>query len=250
MRLHNQDLVSEYGVLRTFKKNEIQKSDMLLFDESHNEFCTVSGIRKRRLYSRWKEAVEKYGLTYVRSRKEFKTQLREAHTIVMAEPHSYCTLKETLSLIDFVLNGRSLILIGNHHNLQRYYSYGCNEILNVISVPFGIRFNTDEIFFHRENVLENFAEHPICQGVKNIHYWRGCSLTVLRHTRKSLMQEIAVGSRHDTSDVYRKAPVAAAVYEGKGKIFCLGDSSVWSDPREPVEDDNFLFAENVIKWAL
>jgi hypothetical protein len=52
------------------------------------------------------------------------------------------------------------------------------------------------------------------------------------------------------SEVYRKAPVAAAVYQGKGKLFCLGDSSVWADPREPVKDDNFQFAENVVKWAV
>ena len=223
---------------------------MLLFDESHNEFCSVSGTRKRRLYSLWSETVEKYGLTYVRSRREFKKKLNEVKAIVIAEPHSYFTLKETLSLFDFILDGGSLILIGNHHNSSRYYSYGCNEILNVVSKPFGVRFNTDEIFFYRGNVVETFAEHPICEGVHLLHYWRGCSLTVLRHTKKSLVTEIAVGSRHDTSEVYRKAPVAAAVYEGKGKIFCLGDSSVWADSKEPLEDDNFIFAENVVKWAL
>lgn len=223
---------------------------MILFDESHNEFCTVSGIRKRRLCSLWKTRIEKYGLTSTRSRKEFKNAVKECKAIVIAEPHSYFTLEETLSLFDFVLAGNSLILVGNHHNSPRYYSYGCNEILNVISKPFGIRFNMDGIVFYRGNTIENFAEHPVCKGVKLIHFWRGCSLTMLRHTKQSKLQEIAVGSRHDTSEVYRKAPVAAAIYEGKGKIFCLGDSSVWADPREPLKDDNFLFAENVVKWAL
>lgn len=223
---------------------------MILFDESHNEFCTVSGIRKRRLYSLWREHIEPYGLTYTRSRKEFRKLLKECNVIVIVEPHSYFTLKETLSLFDFVLAGNSLILVGNHHNSPRYYSYGCNEILNVISKPFGIRFNMDEIRFYRGNIIENLAEHPVCRKVNLIHYWRGCSLSLLRHTKKSNVSEIAVGTRHDTSEVYRKAPVAAAVYEEKGRIFCLGDSSVWSDPREPLKDDNFLFAENVAKWAL
>ena len=223
---------------------------MILFDESHNEFCTISGIKKRRSCSLWRERIEKYGLVSARSRKEFKSSIEEVKTIVVAEPHSYFTLKETLSLFDFVLKGRSLILIGNHHNSPRYYSYGCNEILNVISKPFGIRFNADEITFYRGNTIENFAEHPVCNGVTLIHYWRGCSLTVLRHQKRSSIQEIAFGSRHDTSEVYRKAPTAAAVYEGEGRVFCLGDSSVWIDPKEPLEDDNFLFAENVVKWAV
>jgi hypothetical protein len=223
---------------------------MLLFDESHNEFCTISGVKKRRSYSLWKDRVEKYGLIAARSRKEFRDNLKSVKAVVFAEPHSYFTLKETLSLFDFVLNGGSLILIGNHHNSARYYSYGCNEVLNVISKPFGIRFNTDEIIFYRENAIESFAEHPICRNVSFIRYWKGCSLTLLKHTKKHFLQEIAVGSRHDVSEVYRKAPVAAAVYQGKGKLFCLGDSSVWADPREPVKDDNFQFAENVVKWAV
>lgn len=222
---------------------------MLLFDESHKEFCTISGARKRRSYTTWKERMEKYGLIAARSRKEFKKYMRDATGIVVAEPHSYFTLKETLSLFDFVSEGNSLILIGNHHNSPRYYSYGCNEVLNIISSPFGIRFNEDEILFYKGNTIKDFAEHPICKKVTLIHYWRGCSLTLLRHARSAVC-EIAVGSRHDVSEVYRKAPVAAAVYQGRGKIFCLGDSSVWADPREPIKDDNFRFAENVVKWAL
>jgi hypothetical protein len=222
---------------------------MLLFDESHNEFCTISGATKRRSYQTWKERIEKYGVTFARSRKEFRTAMKDAAAIVIAEPHSYFTLRETVSLFDFVFEGNSLILIGNHHNSQRYYSYGCNEILNAVSAPFGIRFNDDEIVFYKKNVLENFAEHPLCKRVASVHYWRGCSLTLLKHGR-SAVQEIAVGSRHDMSEIYRKAPVAAAVYEGKGKLFCIGDSSVWADHREPVDDDNFKLAENVVKWAV
>ena len=222
---------------------------MILFDESHNEFCTISGEKKRRLYSTWKERIDPYGLIAVRSRKEFCVSIEEAKIIVFAEPHSYFTLKETLALFNFVLQGGSLIFIGNHHNSPRYYSYGCNEILNVISKPFGIRFNNDEVFFSGENVIERFAEHPICDGLTFLHYWRGCSLTLLRIT-DSRAQTVAFGSRHDMSEVYRKAPVIAAVYEGEGKLFCLGDSSVWADSQESLEDDNFVFAENVVKWAL
>lgn len=222
---------------------------MILFDESHNEFCTISGIKRRRTYTTWKERIEHHGLTHVRSRKAFNKQLEEAQVIVFAEPHSYFSLEETRALFDFVLQGKSLIFIGNHHNTPRYYSYGCNEILNVVSNPFGIRFNTDEVVFSQGNAITTFADHPVCKNMHLLHYWRGCSLTLLR-LRKSRTTEIAFGSRHDASEVYRKAPVVAAVYEGEGKIFCLGDSSVWADSREPLEDDNFLFAENVIQWAL
>ena len=49
---------------------------MLLFDESHNEFCTISGVKKRRPYSLWKDRVEKYGLIAARSRKEFRDNLK------------------------------------------------------------------------------------------------------------------------------------------------------------------------------
>jgi hypothetical protein len=223
---------------------------MILFDESHNEFCSISGIKKRRSYSLWKEQIDPYGLIYARSRKEFYESVQEVRTIVFAEPHSYLTLKEIQALFDFVVKGGSLILIGNHHNTPRYYSYGCNEILNVMSKPFGIRFNADEVSFYEDNTIQRFADHPLCGGMTILHYWRGCSLSLLRRKNRYTAQAIAFGSRHDTSEVYRKTPVVAAVHDKKGKIFCLGDSSVWADPFEPMNDDNLLFAENVAKWAL
>ncbi len=223
---------------------------MILFDESHNEFCTISRIKKRRSYTVWKNQVEQYGVISAKSRKEFVTRIDEVKIIVFAEPHSYFTLEETMALFDFMVRGGSLILIGNHHNTPRYYSYGCNEVLNVISKPFGIRFNTDEVVFYEGNIIKKFADHPVCKGVHLLHYWRGCSLTLLRQKRKYTAKKIAFGSRHDASEVYPKKPVVAAAYAGKGNLFCLGDSSVWSDPYEYTEDDNFLFAENVITWAL
>ncbi len=73
---------------------------------------------------------------------------------------------------------------------------------------------------------------------------------MLRQNKRYIAKEIAEGSRHDHSEDYPKRPVVAAAYEKKGKIFCLGDSSVWSDPEEELKDDNLLFAENVIKWAI
>lgn len=222
---------------------------MIVFDESHNEFCTISGTKKRKPYSLWREQIQKYGLVYTHSRKEFQKITEEAKVIVIAEPHSYFTLEETFTLFDFVFRGCSLILIGNHHNNPRYFSYGCNEILNVFSKPFGIKFNTDEVTFYEDNVIERFEDHPLCKGIIRLHYWKGCSLTLLRQKKGTTAQGIAFGSKNDTSEVYRKSPVVAAV-SGEGKIFCLGDSSVWADPKEELHDDNLLFADNVVKWAL
>lgn len=225
---------------------------MILFDESHSEFCTISQVKKKRSYSVWKESVN-HEVTPLTSRKEFLTRLSQAQVMVIAEPHSYFALDETLALIDFVCKGGSLLLIGNHHNTPRYYSYGCNEILNVISSPFGMRFNDDGVVFSEENegnVIQKFGEHVVCKGVELLHYWRGCSITLLRQRRKYIAEAVASGSRHDLSEVYRKEPVVAALYEKNGKVFCLGDSSAWSDPDEEVEDDNFVFAKNVMEWAL
>lgn len=225
---------------------------MILFDESHNEFCTISGATKKRPYTQWKEHMKKYGVTHVQSRKKFLQVLPDVKTVVFAEPHSYFTLKELRALLDFVLSGNSLILIGNHDNLARYYSYGCNEVLNMIANPFGMRFNADEVYFPEEekNVIHKFYDHAVSQGVEVVHYWRGCSISLLRNHTRYIAKEIAEGSRHDHSDKYPKRPLMAAVYEKKGKLFCLGDSSVWSDPEEELEDDNLLFAENVITWAV
>jgi hypothetical protein len=221
---------------------------MILFDESHNEFCGIEGLRKRRSYLLWKERMEPFGITAVSSRKAFLQEMKTYDILVIAEPHTYFNLTETQALFDYVLQGGSLVLIGNHHNTKRYYSYGCNEILNVFSKPFGIRFNDDEIRFFEDNILDHFADHPICEGITHIHFWRGCSLTLLR--QGTVVRGVAYGSRHDRSEIYKKRPIAAALYEGEGKIFCLGDSSVWADPKKTFEDDNFTLAENVITWAL
>lgn len=222
---------------------------MILFDESHSEFCTISEVRKKRSYLAWKESVN-HEVVPLLSRKEFITRLSQAKVMVVAEPHSYFVLDETLALIDFVMKGGSLLLIGNHHNTSRYYSYGCNEILNVISSPFGMRFNDDGVVFYGENVIQKFGDHPVCADVELLHYWRGCSITLLRQKRKYVAEGVAFGSRHDVSEVYRKEPIVAALYEKKGKVFCLGDSSAWSDPDTEVEDDNFMFAQNVMEWVL
>ena len=221
---------------------------MILFDESHNEFCGIKGFGKRRSYLLWKDRVESFGIKAIKSRKKFLQAVSEHEVIVIAEPHTYFNLEETLVLFDYVLQGGSLVLIGNHHNTQRYYSYGCNEILNVFSKPFGLRFNTDEIRLFEGNTMDHFSDHPVSRGVEIIHYWRGCSLTLLRQGTD--VRGIVYGSRHDSSEVYKKRPIAAALYEGKGKIFCLGDSSVWADPKKQVEDNNLTLAENVIQWAV
>ncbi|MGC1121571.1 MAG: hypothetical protein WBA22_10810 [Candidatus Methanofastidiosia archaeon] len=222
---------------------------MILFDESHSEFCTISEVKKKRPYSVWERSIN-HEITPLISRKEFVARLSQARVMVIAEPHSYFALDETRALIDFVCEGGSLILIGNHHNTPRYYSYGCNEILNVISSPFGMRFNDDGVVFNEEHVIQKFGEHLVCKGVELLHYWRGCSITLLRQKRRYAAEGVAFGSRHDVSEVYRKEPVVAALYEKKGKVFCLGDSSAWSDPDEEIEDDNFVFAGNVMEWAL
>jgi len=213
---------------------------MILFDESHEEFCTVSGRKKRKPYTVWAEEVG--DVEPCIQREGFLSLLGKSDALVIAEPHVYFSRKEVLGIIDFVENGGGLILIGNHSNTTRYYTYGCNEILNPLSTLFGMRFNFDEVLFSSENVVDEFVAHSIFEGISSVYYWRGCSLSLVRND-EAMLCAFACNGR---SQIFSSKPAVACMNEKR--VFALGDSSVWSNPRD-FAGDNFKLARNVASWC-
>ncbi|MFQ6089632.1 MAG: hypothetical protein ACE5K0_12135 [Candidatus Methanofastidiosia archaeon] len=222
---------------------------MILFDETHDEFLTITGEKKRRGMFFWRRFLKNFEIEPLTSKHDFLEKLRKCNVLILAEPHSYFRSLEILELINFVKSGGNLILIGNHHNVKRYFAYGCNEVLNQLSTSFGVRFNYDEVYFQRENAVDRF-KHEIFKGIEKIQYFRGCSLSVIKFGKRTLAKPVAF-VRKGESEFYRRNSVVACIFEDKGRIFAIGDSSVWADPKDELYlKDNFELCKNVLNWML
>jgi len=214
---------------------------MILFDESHEQFCTVSGKKKRKPYT---QLAEKAGnMQPCLHRDDFLRLLPKSDTLVLAEPHVYFSRREIEGILGFVEKGGGLLLIGNHSNTPRYYTFGCNEVLNPIATLFGMRFNDDEIFFNGANTIQDFIPHKIFEGISSVFFWRGCSLSLTKNEDAC----IAAFARMGHSRVYSARPAVMCL--GGNKVFGVGDSSVWSNPRAGLEGDGLHLGYNVLRWC-
>ena len=214
---------------------------MILFDESHEEFCSVSGKKKRKQYTIFAEKVG--SVSPCSEREIFLSLLEKAEALVLAEPHAHFSRREVTGILNFVENGGGLVLIGNHSNTARYYAYGCNEVLNPLSIPFGMKFNDDEVIFSDTNIIQEFISHRIFSGISSISYWRGCSVSLTKNEEATL----CAFAREAHSHIYPARPAVMCLSEKK--VFAIGDSSVWSNPRDVFVRDNLTLAVNVLRWC-
>lgn len=167
------------------------------------------------------------------------------------------TLSEAVALEQYIRDGGAALLMGD----DPYWDLWTNEYLNVLSAPFGISFNDDQLLdptdydpnvtrveddAERHIVFHNLAKHLTTTGVNRIWAHGTCSLV----SRNPRAVTIVAGDNDTYSDRYpgyspgSYPPAVIALEHGSGRvIFSGGAISYGADVY-----DNSTFIWNILKW--
>ncbi|MEW5760161.1 MAG: DUF4350 domain-containing protein [Candidatus Thermoplasmatota archaeon] len=175
---------------------------------------------------------------------------------------------EIKAIFGFLENGGGLLLASEWGNI-----YGSAEILNKISLRFGIKFNKDRIVDRRDAYersmklmgetigyekapqfakIRTFSKHPITNGIMEIMHISGCSLDGKEENviaRSDLMSfgDVNGNAELDTDEKVCSFPTAIAAVVGNGRAVCIGDTSIATN--EYIEmKDNKKFMLNIFSW--
>lgn len=153
------------------------------------------------------------------------------------------------------------------------------EILNSLVEDFGIKFNKDRIIdpinAYSESELKgegsgpgsliggkvvefikikDFSKHPVVEGIKELAYYSGCSLTTsqtnfLAKSKFVSFSDLDGDKKWSEGEKIGAATAAAYSEFGQGRIMAVGDTSLFTD-KYITFGDNEKFLVNTIKWLL
>lgn len=251
-----------------FNRQDYSSDDSMpkvLFDESHEE-VSIDDERGYGLSS-FSLALRDEAFEVDVAKDMLLNKLNDANVLIIPFPKKKFQNNEIIEIIRFVEKGRGLLLSGEHGNL-----YGNADILNEISQRFQITFDkdrlTDVLDSYKELIelmseivgsqeilqfvkVKRFAEHPATTNIKEIHHYAGCSLKcpeeqALAWSTATAFSDKDIDRKHSPfEDVGHLTTVAFSEY--KGRIVCIGDTSLLSN-RFCDEADNKAFGINIIKY--
>lgn len=156
---------------------------------------------------------------------------------VVDEPNVLFTAAEKTAMMQFVQNGGSLFIIGNHSGSDRNNDgYDAPAIWNnffssngVASNPFGFNFDLNNLVESSTNI-STVSGNPILSGsqgsVTSINYTNGASMTMNPTANSSVTGLIwRNGYTRNNSNVL----CLSATYGNGGKVVAIGDSSPADD---------------------
>ncbi|MCK4347292.1 MAG: PKD domain-containing protein, partial [Thermoplasmatales archaeon] len=180
--------------------------------------------------------------------------------LVVAIPDKEISETEINAVLDFVVDGGGLLLLGE--------SDGVIGSMNDLSENFGIVFNEDtfkdpsncDVWVYSPNeewtVLHTWVEHKITKGIESVKYWTrypfcgccGCTLSL-----SGSASALGLGDDDSYSEIYEKGthPPALAVSSSEGgKIVAYGSYGSWkkSDFGGISQSDNKQLALNVFHY--
>ena len=188
--------------------------------------------------------------------------------IIIPFPKNQFNEDEMASLLSHLENGKSILLLAEWGDL-----FGHVDFLNELTTPYGIEIQKDRVTDLEEHVtqkvelagvvlgeqsiphfvrVQNFADHPITQGISELIYFSGCSLRVsegaiaLASTSASSFGDIDLDSTLDEDEIQGQLPIAA-VSELNGRLVVVGDSNIAANGYIE-QGDNLLFVQQVIEW--
>ena len=188
--------------------------------------------------------------------------------IIIPFPKNQFNEEEMASLQSHLENGKSILLLAEWGDL-----FGHVDFLNKLTTPCGIEIQKDRVTDHEEHVtqkvelagvvlgeesiphfvrVQNFADHPITQGISELIYFSGCSLRVsegasaLASTSASSFGDIDLDSTLDDDEIQGELPIAA-VSEMSGRLIVVGDSNIAANGYIE-QGDNLLFVKKAIEW--
>ena len=131
---------------------------------------------------------------------------------------------------------------------------GRNSNLGELSVQFGIAFESDQVLDEINNMgVENMPiitadhfipPHPITNGIDEICYRAGCSLTVLGGA-------ISIVSSNETSDPF-SSPLICTAEPENGRVTAIGSYEIFRDETRGgfQNDDHIQLALNIFNWLV
>jgi hypothetical protein len=188
--------------------------------------------------------------------------------IIIPFPKNQFNEDEMAALQSHLENGKSILLLAEWGDL-----FGHVDFLNKLTTPCGIEIQKDRVTDHEEHVtqkvelagvvlgeksiphfvrVQNFADHPITQGISELIYFSGCSLRVsegaiaLASTSASSFGDIDLDSTLDDDEIQGELPIAA-LSEMSGRLVVVGDSNIAANGYIE-QGDNLLFVQQTIEW--
>ncbi len=188
--------------------------------------------------------------------------------VVLPFPKEEFKVDETMSLQNHLRSGKSVLLLAEWGDL-----FGHVEILNQLTSPFGITINKDRVTDHEQHLtqkvelggvvlgeqsmphyvkIRNFTKHQVTEGIRELHYFSGCSLGVskpavaLAMTSGSSFGDIDLDSELSEGEEQGALCIAAAS-EMNGRLLVVGDSNVAANGYIDAAD-NLRFVVQAISW--
>ncbi|MFC2108760.1 DUF4350 domain-containing protein [Candidatus Bipolaricaulota bacterium] len=232
---------------------------IVLFDEAHDEFNTISEARASiisrdhpewYLFGRLAESLSndyvlKRGLT------PFDSAFLEGFDVlIIATPRAPFTAQELDALVQFVESGGGLLVVQDANPPVRD---GSNQIAEL----FGLHFRQGVLRSeHGDWDAESFrvdvvkSAHPIVQGSDEFQMNWGCSIVdtpdcdVLLQSKGDTWQDSNGNQRADTDEPVGPLPVAVAKEVGEGRVVLIADNAF----HDNIWDSNRVFFLRALRW--
>jgi hypothetical protein len=191
-----------------------------------------------------------------------KDLLAETSILVVTNLNVSFTQEEQSIIWDYVKNGGSLLVLGDHTNVG-----GMQHPLNELLQPVGISFRFDAALPLDETfkwlTCANLFYHPITiplTGIDELQYGVGASLNITTSAYPIIIGTYALSDQGNQSSAdiaylgdysYQKGEqlgdviLVAAAYYGQGKVLVFGDTSPFQNPALPF---SYPFLQSTFSW--
>lgn len=202
------------------------------------------------------------GLTY--------DKLKKYDLFIIGVPHLGPSLDsdEITDLVKYVEDGGSLLIINDGGG-----DYENKNNLSELTNNFGIRFNSDRLYddknFIKRNshpIIQDFKSHFITRDVSQFIHSNGCTLiedksiendnidiNIIAYSSKNTSWHSYFNGDEWQDEVKQQLPIIAAVHYYLGKVFVIGNLSIFSSLSKSYgirSTENFKLISNVISWLL
>jgi hypothetical protein len=247
-----------FSKIERYSKTKIR----VLFDESHSESWTISGDEARKVnpvdvqncsYERLAEVIVQSDCLVQRLTKPpiDYDKLRNFDILVIAHPadRKVCRTvggepvfqeSEIETISRWVSDGHCLFII-NEYEVDKWGS-NINDLCRI----FGLAFNNDTVYdqIHFEvqptwPKIHSFKPHTITQGLKEIIYYVGCSISVVQPGEGIIFS--------DSDSIPPNQPILAVSQYGQGRVVVIGDSDLFDGGRINKEE-HIVLVRNIINW--
>lgn len=222
----------------------------VLIDESHSDwewagepFDTTSfGIRAEYNYYCFARYLGEFFEMSVAADSVTPERLGDCDVLIVKTPTEAYGAGEIDAIVEFVNQGGSLFLIGDHTNL-----FGMTTHLNAIGERFGLRFRSDDTFDlatggFSSHVPMGFWTHPAMRGVRGFRFLTSCTIEGGPGI-EPIMLGVGLGSEdcdyghpnffgnisYGLADRFGVFLQAAARRYGRGRVLLFTDSTCFSN---------------------